>query len=213
MNPHLTLLALAVGLALSAPASARPSCAPGTGAESGGYGPPPCYQPCPPWNCAHPAMAPRGSWEGGWGAPHGEPACGPAKRGTPPAVGATDDGRRPYRHGAWDNRGGYPGGDPDKAAAIRLERMAARLTLSEDQKSEVAAILAEARAEREAQRQATRERIAALLTPEQLERLDQRGRPTPPPQPAQPQPQPQPGPTPEGASPAPGQGPDQDADA
>lgn len=207
MNPHLTLLALTVGLAVSAPAIARPYCAPGTWAETGGYGPPPCYHPCPPWNCANPAMAPGD----GWGAPYGKPACGPTKRGTPPALGATDDGRRPYRHGGWDNRGGYPGGDPDKMAAIRVERMAARLALSEEQKTEVAAILEEARAEREAQRQATRERIAALLTPEQLERFENRfenkGRPARSPKPAQPEAQP----APEGQSPNPSQ--DQGADS
>ncbi|MEY6432407.1 hypothetical protein ABC977_08325 [Thioalkalicoccus limnaeus] len=63
--------------------------------------------------------------------------------------------------------------DPQQMAAVRLDRIAFRLNLSEDQKHEVGSILEEAQAERLAQRAATRERIAEVLTPEQREMFEQ----------------------------------------
>ncbi|NCA72870.1 MAG: hypothetical protein EOM91_23010, partial [Sphingobacteriia bacterium] len=56
----------------------------------------------------------------------------------------------------------------------RIERMTERLELSPEQSDEIRTILEAQRAQAEQQRQETQARIQAILTPEQLDRIDER---------------------------------------
>lgn len=57
-------------------------------------------------------------------------------------------------------------------ATSRVERMAARLDLTAEQKDKLATIFRERQAMRDAQRQAMHDQIAAILTPEQRAQFD-----------------------------------------
>lgn len=94
----------------------------------------------------------------------------PGGWGAGPQMGTGEGYYGPPHRGRWMD----PSMDPARMAAVKLERIAFRLNLSEDQKLEVGAILEEAQAERLAQRAATRERIAEVLTPEQRAMFEQR---------------------------------------
>lgn len=61
---------------------------------------------------------------------------------------------------------------PEAFASQRIERMTERLDLTADQQGEIRAILDEQQAESE-QRAETRARVDAVLTPEQLARIDE----------------------------------------
>lgn len=63
-----------------------------------------------------------------------------------------------------------PSGDP---VSFKLERMAARLNLSADQKARIEPILRERQTMRLAQQQAMREQMARILNPDQLAQFDQ----------------------------------------
>jgi len=179
MTPRYTLLALAIGLAVSTTAPARPyEQGPYAVGCARGAAPPPCVQPGPAPDCAAPGRAATGPWRG----PRGGYACASGWQGGPAPLAGGQGARRSARHGACSS--------PPRQAASRLERMAARLDLSEAQQAEIAAIIEETRAERDALREATQERIAAVLTPEQRERLpdrdEDRGRSAPSPRPEAP---------------------------
>ena len=62
------------------------------------------------------------------------------------------------------------GGDP---VASRLDRLGARLGLSEEQKARLEPILQERQRMREANREAMRNQVSQILTPEQLAQFDQ----------------------------------------
>jgi periplasmic protein CpxP/Spy len=64
--------------------------------------------------------------------------------------------------------------DPAAFAENRVERMTERLDLTPEQQVEIRTILEEQRALADQQRQETRARIGAVLTPEQLARIDER---------------------------------------
>lgn len=66
------------------------------------------------------------------------------------------------------------GRDPATFLDNRIERMTESLELTSEQQGEIRAILEEQRAQAEQQRAQTRERIGAVLTPEQLARIDER---------------------------------------
>jgi Spy/CpxP family protein refolding chaperone len=68
---------------------------------------------------------------------------------------------------------GYDQG-PAAFAETRIERMTERLDLTPEQQVEIRTILEEQRALADQQRQETRARIGAVLTPEQLARIDER---------------------------------------
>ncbi len=74
-------------------------------------------------------------------------------------------------------QGGAPaatqGAVPADPVAAKLDRMAARLNLSPEQKAQLEPILRERQAMRAAQQQAVREQVARVLTPEQLAQFDQ----------------------------------------
>jgi Spy/CpxP family protein refolding chaperone len=66
------------------------------------------------------------------------------------------------------------GRDPATFLDNRIERMTESLELTSEQQGEIRAILEEQQAQAEQQRAQTRERIGAVLTPEQLARIDER---------------------------------------
>jgi Spy/CpxP family protein refolding chaperone len=65
------------------------------------------------------------------------------------------------------------GQDPEASASQRIERMTERLDLTAEQQGEIRAILDEQQAESERQRAETRARVDAVLTPDQLARIDE----------------------------------------
>jgi protein CpxP len=66
------------------------------------------------------------------------------------------------------------GRDPAAGVDDRIEWMTENLDLTAEQQSEIRTILEEQRAQAERQREETRERVDAVLTPEQLARIDER---------------------------------------
>jgi hypothetical protein len=77
----------------------------------------------------------------------------------------------PWAQGA--PRGAAPATPSVDPVDVRLERMAARLNLTADQKARIEPILRERQALRLAQQQAMREQMARILTPDQLAQFDQ----------------------------------------
>lgn len=63
--------------------------------------------------------------------------------------------------------------DFEASASQRIERMTERLDLTAEQQGEIRAILDEQRAQAERQRAETRARVDAVLTPEQLARIEE----------------------------------------
>jgi len=67
-------------------------------------------------------------------------------------------------------RGPMNSGDP---AQVKVERMAARLNLTAEQKAQIEPIIRERQEMRTAQQNAMREQVARILTPEQIAQFDQ----------------------------------------
>lgn len=88
-----------------------------------------------------------------------------------PGYGADAQGA-PCPRGGW-GRGSWNG--PGDAVANRLDRMAWRLNLTEEQKAKLEPILRQRDELRRIQRQQMRDEIAAILTPEQLAEFEQMG--------------------------------------
>ena len=66
------------------------------------------------------------------------------------------------------------GGDgPGKFAGRGLERMAEQLQLTDEQKTQMKGLFDEQRAQREAMHEQTRAKMAEILTPEQLQKMDE----------------------------------------
>ena len=75
----------------------------------------------------------------------------------------------------WGRGSGFQGmrGDPAQRIEHRLQRIAVRLNLSEEQRTQIKGVLQEQHAKRTALRTETHERIAALLNEEQRAQFEQ----------------------------------------